>query len=372
MKKIILFTCSVILLVACTQKPEYQISGSVAESSLNGKYVYLYSLDENAVQPLDSALVDNGIFLMKGVQEVPALRRLSFSSDVIKPSRVPAGQNNPFSVVFTLENAKLNVVLDSISTVTGTPENDALAALQKEVQLINKDMSALYADMRSTDDTIVANAEKKYEDLSDKLSSVVKTYLLNNVDKLSAGKLLYDFRYNLSEADQNEIVAQADSVFKSAPGVDRLIAHLDVLKNVSVGKKFIDFEMADTKGNIKKLSDYVGQGKYVLIDFWASWCPPCRKEMPNLVAAYKQYKKKGFEIVGVSLDSEKENWEKGIQDLNITWPQLSDLQGWKNAGAALYGVNSIPHVVLTDKDGVIIAKNLRGEELDKKLKELFK
>ena len=107
--------------------------------------------------------------------------------------------------------------------------------------------------------------------------------------------------------------------------------------------------MADPNGKTHKLSEFVGNGKnIVLIDFWASWCPPCRRDMPNLVAAYKKYKNKGFEIVGISL------------------------QGWKTSGAQLYGVNSIPHTVLVDKDGTIIAKNLHGEEIDAKLQEILK
>ena len=121
-----------------------------------------------------------------------------------------------------------------------------------------------------------------------------------------------------------------------------------------------------------KLSEFVGNGKVVLIDFWASWCPPCRADMPNLVAAYKQYKSKGFEIVGISLDSKADAWAKGVQDLGITWTQLSDLQGWKNAGAALYGVNSIPHTILVDKDGTILCKQLHGKEIAAKLEEILK
>ena len=168
------------------------------------------------------------------------------------------------------------------------------------------------------------------------------------------------------------MAAQSSDVFKSVAGIDKLMARLENLKKVAVGKKFTDFEMKDVKGDMRKLSDYVGQGKVVLIDFWASWCPPCRKETPKLVELYKQYKGKGFEIVGISLDSKQDAWEKGIKDLNITWPQLSDLQGWKNGGAAIYSVNSIPHTILVDKDGTIIAKNIHGDEIEAKLKEVLK
>jgi thiol-disulfide isomerase/thioredoxin len=130
--------------------------------------------------------------------------------------------------------------------------------------------------------------------------------------------------------------------------------------------------MADMEGNMHKLSEYVGQGKIVLIDFWASWCPPCRKEMPALVELYKKYNKKGFEIVGVSLDKDKDAWVEGVKNMHMEWKQLSDLKFWESEGAALYGVNSIPHTVLVDKDGTILAKNLHGEELNTKLAELIK
>ncbi|WP_085536041.1 TlpA disulfide reductase family protein [Massilibacteroides vaginae] len=372
MKKVILFAGSAILLAACSEKPGYQISGTVADAELNGQYVYLYPYGDREAAPLDSALVTNGAFSLKGEQASPALRTLRFSTDVVEPVRASAGLNSPFSATFTLENAKINAVLDSVSAVTGTLENDAFTAFQKELIVINEEMQQIYAEAKSEDQAVAEAAEAKYEKASEKLSAKAKAYLSSNANKLLAGKTIVDFRYNLNEADQAELIAKADSVFKSAPGVDKLIAHLDVLKKVAVGQKMTDFEMADVKGEVKKLSDFIGKNNYVLVDFWASWCPPCRKEMPNLVALHKKYKAKGFDIVGVSLDSDKAAWEKGIKDLGITWPQLSDLKGWQNEGAALYGVNSIPHVLLIDKEGTIIAKQLHGDKLNQKLEELFK
>ena len=175
----------------------------------------------------------------------------------------------------------------------------------------------------------------------------------------------------MDDKDLIEITDNIGEAFKSHPSIERIQKIAEVRKAVAVGKKFTDFEMANAKGETHKLSEYVGNGKVVLIDFWASWCPPCRAEMPSLVKAYKTYKNKGFEIVGISLDSKADAWEKGVKDLNITWTQLSDLKGWKNEGAALYGVNSIPHTILVDKDGTIIAKNLHGQELEDKIKEVL-
>ena len=374
MKKYLTLAAAALLLVACSEKPSYEISGTVVNADLNGKYVYLYEYGVQDAAPMDSALVQNGTFTFKGTQNAPALRKLAFAEDVVEPKRAASGENAPFTSIFVLENGKLQAILDeAASAVSGTPENDGLKALQAQMKTLRADLEKLSADMKSEDKEVVSAAEKKYDEIDQKVTDAVKTYILNNTTKQSAAKLLYDFRYSLDEAAQNEIIAKADSAFKAVPNINKLMAHLDVLKTVAVGKKFVDFEMADPNGKTHKLSEFVGNGKnIVLIDFWASWCPPCRRDMPNLVAAYKKYKNKGFEIVGISLDSKADAWAKGVKDLNITWPQLSDLQGWKNSGAQLYGVNSIPHTVLVDKDGTIIAKNLHGEEIDAKLQEILK
>ena len=139
---------------------------------------------------------------------------------------------------------------------------------------------------------------------------------------------------------------------------------------LSIGEMAPDIELADPDGKPLKLSSF--RGKVVLIDFWASWCGPCRKEMPNVVKAYAKYKNKGFEIFGVSLDKDKANWVEAIKTDGITWPQVSDLQQWNSSVVNLYAIQGIPYTVLLDKEGKILAKNLRGDELDKKLAEILK
>ena len=139
---------------------------------------------------------------------------------------------------------------------------------------------------------------------------------------------------------------------------------------LSIGEMAPDIELADPDGKPLKLSSF--RGKVVLIDFWASWCGPCRKEMPNVVKAYAKYKNKGFEIFGVSLDKDKANWVEAIKTDGITWSQVSDLQQWNSSVVNLYAIQGIPYTVLLDKEGKILAKNLRGDELDKKLAEILK
>ena len=374
MKKILTVASAALLLAACSEKPGYTITGKVNNAELNGKYVYLYEYGSNDAAPIDSALVENGAFTLKGTQNTTSLKTIRFSENDVEPRRAASGETSPFTALLALQNSAINVVLDEkYSDVSGTPENDAMLAFQKEIRALREEQEKLEADLKSEEAEVKRAAETKYDEFDHQIAEKAYSYIKQNINNLTSAKLLVDFRYELNEEQQNDIVASASEEFKNVPGVQKLIDHLEVLKKVTVGQKFTDFEMADIKGKTHKLSEFVGNGKnIVLLDFWASWCPPCRRDMPNLVDTYKEFKGKGFEIVGISLDSKKEAWEKGIKDLNITWTQLSDLKGWKNDGAALYGVNSIPHTILIDKDGTIIAKGLHGKEVAEKLRELLK
>ncbi|MDR2809758.1 MAG: AhpC/TSA family protein [Tannerellaceae bacterium] len=370
MKKLFSLALAVLLTAACNEKPGFTITGTVDNGDLNGKYVYLYAYGVGDTEPLDSALVSNNAFTFEGIQDTPLLASLRFAEGVINSQQAINEGFDPYSPWFVLDNSKLTVFLGENSTIKGSTENNELTAY---IQQLNKhyDNPELEAQLTSKNDSLILLAEDALEAIDAQAVPIHKAYILSHNNSWTGAQVFYANRYVLPEADQQEIIAQAGDVFKSAPGIDKRIEHLAVLEKVGVGKKFTDFEMADPQNNPHKLAEYVGNGKITLIDFWASWCPPCRRSIPYLREIYKQYGNKGFEIVGVSLDRTHEAWVKGVEDLQITWPQLSDLQYWKNAGAALYGVNSIPHTVLVDKDGTIIAKNLHGEALGARLAELL-
>jgi thiol-disulfide isomerase/thioredoxin len=147
---------------------------------------------------------------------------------------------------------------------------------------------------------------------------------------------------------------------------------IEVMKNAAEGGLFTDFTMNDVNGKPVSVMSIITENQYTLIDFWASWCGPCRAEMPNVVEAYNNYHDKGFEVVGISLDEDQNAWVAAIDKLQMPWPQLSDLKGWQCEGAVLYKIQAIPSNLLVDQQGKIVAKNLREEALQNKLKELFK
>lgn len=149
-------------------------------------------------------------------------------------------------------------------------------------------------------------------------------------------------------------------------------SHLLQIEMTAEGKPFVDIKANTPEGKELRLSDFVGNGKVVLVDFWASWCRPCMMEMPNVVKAYELFKSKGLEIVGVSLDNKSEAWKKALAEQKMTWPQMSDLKGWDSEVAKAYAVKGIPATVLIDKEGKIAARDLRGTDLLRKIEELLK
>jgi peroxiredoxin len=276
-----------------------------------------------------------------------------------------------------IEAGKLTVTFDSVITVKGSKVNESFTDFrmkQRELGQRIREVVERYNNAVASgtmNDSLDADINKAYESINNEMTDLNFNFIKDNI-KNDLGKYSFMASSSMFEPEkQKEILSLADDDFRAKENIQRVVQRLENLEKVAVGKKFVDFTLKNREGEDVSLSDYAGKGKYVLVDFWAAWCGPCRQEMPNVVAAYEKYRSKGFEVVGVSFDQEKEKWIQGIADLNMTWPQMSDLMYWDSPVVDMYAINGIPHTLLLDKEGIIIGKDLRGAALDAKLAELM-
>ena len=214
---------------------------------------------------------------------------------------------------------------------------------------------------------------KKNDSLSNLLDAQSRKQIVDfakaNAKSVVAPYLIMRNSWQFELPELEEMAGAMDTCLNGSQYMQAIKKRVDILKSVQVGQIAPEFEMNDSTGTAVKLSSL--KGKILLLDFWASWCSPCRAENPNVVKAYEAYKTKGFDVLGCSFDQNREKWMKAVKDDHLAWNHVSDLRGWANAAGKLYGVNSIPANVLLDKDQKIIARNLHGEELMKKLEEIL-
>lgn len=352
-------------MVACTggKKSGYVITGTV-EGAANGDTVFLQEVANRQFNKLDTAIIENGTFTFEGVQDSTVNRYIMCKVN-----------GEELVMDFFLENGTINAKLTkSNDSATGTPNNDAYQEIRTQINGLNEKAKAIYealSDSAITEEQREAKI-KEYSQLEEEMEQIRAKGIAKNITNPVGISLFKQSYYGMSTEENEALLQQIPAKFQNDEVILKIKEITERQKKTAVGQKFIDFEMLTPAGKPVKLSDYVGKGKVVLIDFWASWCGPCRREMPNLVDAYAKYKGKNFEIVGVSLDQSGDAWKESIKNLKITWPQMSDLKYWNSEGAQLYAVNSIPHTVLVDGDGTIIARGLHGDELQKKLSEVIK
>lgn len=366
MKKLTYLLAAATIFAACNNENKgYTVTGTV-EGATDGDMVYLQAAEGRQLVKLDSAIIRNGVFTLKGTQDSAVNRYITCQ---------PSGKEG-ILMDFFLENGtiKINLSAGENDSATGTANNDIYQNIRNRQNELNSQINVIYQSMANTTLTDEQRAEKakQMNELEKQYTAVAKEGIKQNIGNTVGVFLLKKNHYYMSVEELDSLIPQIPAAYDNDETIIRIKENVEKLKSTAVGKKFTDFEMQTPEGKPVKLSDYVGKGKIVLVDFWASWCGPCRREMPTLVEAYAKYKNQNFEIVGVSLDQNNDSWKEAIKKLNITWPQMSDLKYWNCEGAKLYAVSSIPHTILIDGDGTILARGLHGDELQEKIAEVLK
>ncbi len=362
MKKYILLAASALLLLSCSNKDEFVVNGEVK----NTGEVTLLRIDSTALTPVDSAEIKDGKFTLKSNSAYASFYRLRIGAnmyDIIAKNgeKIEFINNDTTSGNYEIKGSEESAKLQEFYKLSNvyTQKNTKLTAEYEEKTMkIGKETDSLINIYRPI-------FQKNMHDYNE---AAIK-FMNENKNSMAAF-------YAASSVDPREfeqqLVAYADDIkdkFNDNPMVQRFVRHMQEVKPVSVGQKALDFTLPDVNGKSISLADY--KGKYVMLDFWASWCKPCRLENPNVVKQYNLYKDKGFNILGISLDDKKEPWVQAIKADGLSWQHVSGMKSFDGPVERMYQINAIPSNFIIDPQGTIVAKNITGASLEEFLKKTF-
>ena len=369
MRKItLLVSAAVLALVSCNsiEKNTFVLNGSTDFE--DGKKIFRVQANANG-QPItiDTATVDKGKFSLKG-----EVSQIDVNFLFVEGTQV--------NVPFILEEGQINATLykDSISAIKlgGTSSNEDLNVYRRETQNLAAAMNAVVQEAQEAnrlgDNLLAQDLQQQYTDLQEQLSTYESDFVTNNTDSYISALILERFlnQKTMPKNEVKELFANYSERIRSSKSGLNISKVINAPVNpTAIGEIAPLFEGPTPTGDRINLESF--RGKVTIIDFWASWCRPCRIENPNLVRLYNRMHDKGLEILGVSLDRNKASWERAIADDGLTWNHVSNLKYWSDPIAQLYSVRAIPAAFVLDREGRIVAKNLRGAQLDAKIEELL-
>ncbi|WP_341841013.1 TlpA disulfide reductase family protein [Chitinophaga caseinilytica] len=349
----------------------FTVSGTVGEQSSPTKFYLRMRIGGQFV--IDSAVANDGKFSFKG--KVPEPQQAQLFSVIPVSKEAPGGRKEVALLFIGKGTTRVHVPApDQKASADGTAVQDAFNQLNDLTRAVDKDMEAAEKEYRkaweSKNDARKQKAETRIEQIDASKTAIMQKYLKDNPSSpIGMFVLNQVVGYELDVDVAEPLFKSLSKTVRRYPSAKEFAYRIDLAKKIAIGQPAIEFTQNDTTGAPVTLASF--RGKYVLVDFWASWCGPCRAENPNVVKAFQQYKDKGFTILGVSFDEKQDRWKQAIRTDNLTWTHVSDLKGWKNEVGKLYGIRAIPQNLLIDPQGKIIARNLRAEELGKKLEELL-
>ena len=369
MKKFILL--SVVAMAAATASAQHDTRAVQAQYDIKGTckadVEWVYLADPSAqLARIDSVRPSDGTFAFKGADAKDNFLALTTGKETY--------------VVFVNDGTPLKVDL-ATGKLEGSALNNKLNAYDQQLDGITMEQTKLVQPIIDAQKNGLGEAElmalvlpmrDKLQALEEQRKRVMESILKDNADNIIPAAFS-DYYADYYETEELKTLFADGKPYADHPMSKRLKEYIAdrVAADQILGGQFIDLEEADPDGVMHKLSEYCGKGNYVLIDFWATWCGPCMAEMPNVKANYEKYKSKGFNIVGLSFDQNKEKWIQVIKEKELNWVHLSDLQYWNSLAGRTYHINAIPSSLLVDPSGKIIAKDLRGEALGQKLAEIY-
>lgn len=351
----LLVAAAAVMVASCNSNPtSYTIDGTVVDSTLNGNTIYLTDIASRNV--IDSVVITNNKFKFKGKADTAFVGVL---------------QAMPYHLGLIVENGNIVVELGRTDKLSGTPLNDELYSYMNDMdslrQVIMAKQQEIVAKGLSNEEAAEEWSKVETSFINPAIDKLYSSYFDRNKNNVMGAWVMYN--WGVTPAQFDSLYNLMGDSLKANPLVKGMVHEFEMWKKTSEGQMFTDFTIEQPDGTKASLSDYVGKGRYVLVDFWASWCTPCRAEIPNIKELYDKYHDQGLDVLGVAVWDKVEDTQKAIEELGIVWPQIINAQ---QIPTDLYSIRGIPHIILFAPDGTIVARDLRDEAMKEKVAEVMK